>query len=506
MDIASLINPTIISSAAGVVLAGVVVLVSVLFHKQIGAAVKSGVTGFGAWVKVYILNWKAFFWFVNIVCMVFSSQNAGYFFGLYEPVGIALAFVLDLMIIAFMQAMLTARMRGDTIRVRLIIFFIALCASLSTIGNLAHNLHVQQDIASRISHVWFGDWAPYIASCVPLLLVLLALVADIATKKSAEDMDLAEFEAEEKRQVEMLEIRNTYLQRRKEADYRSQLLQGKRPGSFRYPWEHRITNQEIIDQINEQNKTKEDAAKKAFGDQFATLQKRAKELEAEQFLTIQNMTKEAELRQAEQVAIEQAKHEQTLNYLIGQISELTTLLDSVKGVQSQGDYTQDSEEIADQTYGNSVQDYDSNSERSTMQSQGNLEQDQQSISRQSHGNLTPDHNANSRQSIHQTDGNLSAISGRSTRKQTDELNSNSVQSSQRLSSKVTRNLDEIEISSSSKQYAITKKEAALQKRCSVKAIEQGITEGTVKEYGNNKEKVLVSSLKNFTPNQKTRVA
>lgn len=337
MDIASLINPTIISSAAGVVLAGVVVLVSVLFHKQIGAAVKSGVTGFGAWVKVYILNWKAFFWFVNIVCMVFSSQNAGYFFGLYEPVGIALAFVLDLMIIAFMQAMLTARMRGDIIRVRLIIFFIALCASLSTIGNLAHNLHVQQDIASRISHVWFGDWAPYIASCVPLLLVLLALVADIATKKSAEDMDLAEFEAEEKRQVEMLEIRNTYLQRRKEADYRSQLLQGKRPGSFRYPWEHRITNQEIIDQINEQNKTKEDAAKKAFDAQFATLQKRAKELEAEQFLTIQNLAKEAELKQAEQVAIEQAKHEQTLNYLIGQISDLTTLLDSVKMERDTGE-------------------------------------------------------------------------------------------------------------------------------------------------------------------------
>lgn len=56
-----------------------------------------------------------------------------------------------------------------------------------------------------------------------------------------------------------------------------------------------------------------------------------------------------------------------------------------------------------------------------------------------------------------------------------------------------------------KRNAITKGEAADQLKCLLKDIEGGIQSGQIKMYGSSKDKVLVSSLKNFTPGKKRRM-
>jgi hypothetical protein len=55
-----------------------------------------------------------------------------------------------------------------------------------------------------------------------------------------------------------------------------------------------------------------------------------------------------------------------------------------------------------------------------------------------------------------------------------------------------------------KRNAITKVEAAQYLKCSAEDLEAAIKKGQIKMYGNSKDKVLVSTLKNYTPLKKRR--
>lgn len=245
-------NPVVTSAVVAIVLTVVIAFLLIRSAANIGKGIK--------WLFKKTLTMQAFFWLVNIICMAFSAQNAGYFFGLYEPIGLAVAFVLDLMIIAFTSAMLSARAQGDEKRARLILCFIFLCAFLSTVGNLVHNLQTQQLVNDKVNHVWFQQVLPYVASCIPLFLVLLAFVADLVTKVNLEKVDVAEFEAMERKRAEIMEKRNEYMGRQLKAEerFRALLLQkkaNKRQGvirDFRWPWEPRVSVQQIANQVSAQ--------------------------------------------------------------------------------------------------------------------------------------------------------------------------------------------------------------------------------------------------------------
>ncbi len=154
-----------------------------------------------------LCSWRGFFWLANLICMAFSAQNAGFFLGLYEPLGLAVAFVIDLAIIVFMQAMLSAKARGESSRAYWIVGAIVLCALLSTVGNIVHNLQVQD--VTKISHLapWFQMSLPFISSSTPMLLVIFALVADLVTKSNPLDStNLEEYKAHEEKRLLLLEI------------------------------------------------------------------------------------------------------------------------------------------------------------------------------------------------------------------------------------------------------------------------------------------------------------
>lgn len=289
------VNPVIVSATIGIVFSLVFLVGLIVWRQAIIDAIAKVFTGLGK----FVFNWKFFFWLVNIICMVFSAQNAGYFFGLYEPIGIALAFVLDLMIITFTQAMLSAKTQGDDKRAKLILSFIFLCAFLSTVGNLVHNLQTQGDIANKVDHVWFHPLLPYIGSSIPLFLVLLALIADLVTKANLDKLDVAEYEEQENKRVSLLEKRNEYMQKQIDAEHAfHQLLETQRRnkgvfrGAFRWPWEPRIDLDAVAD-----------AVKEMYAPQVQALTEQNKKLQGEtsQFVSvIENLQRQIEELQVSQ--------------------------------------------------------------------------------------------------------------------------------------------------------------------------------------------------------------
>lgn len=277
------VNPTLVSIIVGIGVSVALALILLNTYKMLFQEMKRAL----GWLRKSLFTWRFFFWVVNIICMVFSAQNAGYFFGLYEPIGIALAFVLDLMIITFTQAMLSARAQGDEKRARQVLSFIFLCAFLSTIGNLVHNLQTQDTITLQVNHVWFQPFLPYISSCVPLFLVLLALVADLVTKANLDNIDVSVYEEQEKKRSELLEKRNQYRERQNQAE--SQFLallvaqrdqksfyKGALPKSFRWPWETRVDMEALINGVGGKLATIYDAKKEALS---ADLLKKQQETE-----------------------------------------------------------------------------------------------------------------------------------------------------------------------------------------------------------------------------------
>ncbi|MBO0790870.1 MAG: hypothetical protein J2P36_07980, partial [Ktedonobacteraceae bacterium] len=199
-----------------------------------------------AWWGRRIWNMRGLFWLVNGVCMLFSTQNAGYLFGIYEPLtGWAVGLVLDLLIIVFTQSMLHALARGEKGRAAQILGFIFACTLISFLGNLAHNLHVSAGDA--FTGVWFVVLLPYAASVMPFFLVALAWVSDLKGNP-LETMNVQEYAALEQKQADFLRVQVE--QREQRAALQTRLIaveqmerQNKRlrkrklPKTFRWFWE-----------------------------------------------------------------------------------------------------------------------------------------------------------------------------------------------------------------------------------------------------------------------------
>lgn len=160
------------------------------------------------------------FWTVNLVFMAVSVIHAGAFFGIAgkgmaQLLGFAVSFFLDLVTIILMQAMLESRYRGEQGRARQFLFFITVCCGTSTFANLAISLN-DFDAKIMLPHapLWVQVAAPYVLASFPLFVIMMSIAAEmIVNLRPMEDLDEEEYEGDEIKRINILRIRNDYLEK-----------------------------------------------------------------------------------------------------------------------------------------------------------------------------------------------------------------------------------------------------------------------------------------------------
>lgn len=171
----------------------------------------------------------SFFWFVNLTFMAVSVLHAGLFFGLLEPatgldgtapyLGFAVALVLDLASIVFMQARLSALRMNERGSAAWYLFSIIVCSGLSAFGNLAMSL---EDFKSAsLSHVggWIQGLSPWLGVAFPLLIILISIAADkMLDIDPTNKVSVEQYKMQQQRRIDILTERNGFLQKQTELE------------------------------------------------------------------------------------------------------------------------------------------------------------------------------------------------------------------------------------------------------------------------------------------------
>jgi hypothetical protein len=269
MDTAYFINPYITPGVVAAIFSIVVVVAIVKSRAIIGKM-------FGQ-LHAKVFTRAGFFWTVNIIFMAVSVLHAGIFFGITgnshdipgvaQYLGFAVSFFLDLVTIILMQALLEAKYRSDEQRARQFLFFITICCSTSTFANLAISLNDFDSIkVLPNAPVWIQIVAPYVLASFPLFVILMSIAAEmIVNVRPLDSLNEEEYEADEKKRIRLLQIRNDYLQRQADEELRAlsiratmyankQLRRGQLPKSFRWFWEKPIDIDAVIAGITAQMK------------------------------------------------------------------------------------------------------------------------------------------------------------------------------------------------------------------------------------------------------------
>lgn len=269
MNTAYLYNP-VITPAIVALIASVAVLIAIIKNRvAIGQILEQ--------LHKRLFTRSCFFWTVNLVFMAVSVLHAGVFFGitgnghdlpgLAPYLGFAVSFFLDLVTIILMQAMLESRYRGEEGRARQFLFFIAVCCGTSTFANLAISLN-DYSAATMLPHapLWVQGVAPYILSSFPLFVIMMSIAAEmIVNVRPLDQLNEDEYEADEKKRLRILEIRNTYLEQQANEELRTltirsqmkmnkQLRRGKMSNGFRWFWEKPVDVDAVIAGVTEQLK------------------------------------------------------------------------------------------------------------------------------------------------------------------------------------------------------------------------------------------------------------
>jgi len=242
-------------------------------------------------------NRNGFFWSVNLVFMAVSVIHAGVFFGITgnghdipgvaQYLGFAVSFFLDLVTIILMQALLEAKYRSDEARAKQFLLFIIICCGTSTFANLAISLN-DFDAWTMLPYAptWIQIAAPYVLASFPLFVILMSVAAEmIINVRPLASLNEEEYEADEKKRIKLLQIRNDYLQRQADEELRAltirsqmqmnkRLRGGKFPHSFRWFWEKPIDIDAVIAGVSSQLKA-------AYEPQIEELKRRLEEVRAE---------------------------------------------------------------------------------------------------------------------------------------------------------------------------------------------------------------------------------
>lgn len=269
MDTSYLYNPYITSGVIAAIFSLVVVVVAVKSRVIIGKVLGQ--------LLSKIFTRAGFFWTVNIIFMAVSVLHAGIFFGITgnshdipgiaQYLGFAVSFFLDLVTIILMQALLEAKYRSDEQRAKQFLLFIAICCSTSTFANLAISLN-DFDPIKFLPHAptWIQIVAPYVLASFPLFVILMSIAAEmIVNVRPLDSLNEEEYEADEKKRIRLLQIRNDYLQRQADEELRAlsiratmhankQLRRGQLPKSFRWFWEKPIDIDAVVAGVTDQMK------------------------------------------------------------------------------------------------------------------------------------------------------------------------------------------------------------------------------------------------------------
>jgi hypothetical protein len=313
MDNIYVFHPIVTSSVVAIFVCTLVLIILFKNRVAIGQML--------ALLRTNIFTRTGFFWLVNIVFMGVSVLHAGAFFGITGKddfahyLGFAVSFFLDLVTIILMQAMLEARYRGDEPRARQFLFFITLCCGTSTFANLAISLN-NFDPLLYLPHApeWVQVATPYILASFPLFVIMMSIAAEmIINVRPLEQLDEEEYEADEKKRLKIMQIRNTYLQMQADEELRAlsiraqmrlqrQLRKGSLPGSFRWPWEAPANTKGLTSIVATHLKTQYEPKLQELQQKIESMQreKESKVEELQKSIDYRQREKETELQELQQ--------------------------------------------------------------------------------------------------------------------------------------------------------------------------------------------------------------
>jgi len=249
----------------------------------------------------------AFFWLVNIVFMAISAYHAAPFFGSVVStipglewaaayIGLPVALVIDGVTIVFMQARMEASYKRDYKKQGMYTRYVFAAAGLNTIANLYTDIqHFQASHYDNIPSIMV-TFAPVVLSVFPMFLVAISKAADeMVNIKPLEKLNVSEFEAQEKKRVEILEVQAFYLERETVAMQRliaverlqkeNELLRRAIPTkSFSWPWQKAVDIDAIVAGVTAKIKA-------VYEPQIEALKQRLEEVESQPIL-IQASTQE----------------------------------------------------------------------------------------------------------------------------------------------------------------------------------------------------------------------
>lgn len=157
-----------------------------------------------------------FFTVVIVVFLVISVLESGAFFNdnithnaLFGTLGYALALGFDLVSVVCMLARMGALRMRDERGARLNLLGVMVCAAVSAFANAAASL--QGYNATNLNHTpwWMQQVAPYLGTIFPTMIVVLSLTTDhlLDHRGPSKHIDLDIYKAQEKRRVDMLQIK-----------------------------------------------------------------------------------------------------------------------------------------------------------------------------------------------------------------------------------------------------------------------------------------------------------
>jgi hypothetical protein len=287
VDTSYFINPYITSGVVAAIFSIAFVFVIVKSRAVIGKALGQ--------LNAKVFTRAGFFWTVNIIFMAVSVLHGGIFFGITgnshdipgiaQYLGFAVSFFLDLVTIILMQALLEAKYRSDEQRARQFLLFIAICCSTSTFANLAISLN-DFDPTTFLPRapLWIQFISPYVLASFPLFVILMSIAAEmIVNVRPLDSLDEEEYEADERKRIRLLQIRNDYLQRQAVEELRGltirasmqankRLRTGHLPKSFRWFWEKPIDIDAVVVGVTAQMKG-------MYEPQIETLKRRLAEIQ-----------------------------------------------------------------------------------------------------------------------------------------------------------------------------------------------------------------------------------
>jgi hypothetical protein len=205
----------------------------------------------GWWASVYkkLFTRAGFFWTVIACFMAVSVWQGGAFFSISgDLMGFSVALFLDLVTVVLMHAQLESRYRGENGRANLFILFISLTCGMSCYANLAMALNTfKAAVMLPNAPEWVQGFAPYALASSPLFVIMMSIAAEmIVNIRPLDKLNEKEYEGDEKKRINLLEIRNRYYEKQVDAALALQTIKAKHRASrsrgwlLRLPWVRRL--------------------------------------------------------------------------------------------------------------------------------------------------------------------------------------------------------------------------------------------------------------------------